>query len=354
MSGPQTTPAAPVVPAQETVQPVVAENLEGPEALREAALNRLQEKMAAEMDAATAKEVIDAIRIDPKSGNLTSEEDLLKIYLDSSKFAMEKETGSPIAAICESIYRNFPRNEPEAKAPEPVDLHQELIDNAQKSKQNAQAQAQAEKDKAPFTDMKVQEPQREVTAAAVAMGYLGKAISKAFGSKGDKPGASFEALQAGGQGLGMNNPNMDPTHLADTAMKRMSDLGNRIAQFDPTADPALVKKTKEEFLDAAGDAQRHITNEHRSLLSKMAEGKTHEFDASDTVKERGEKFNDVLKQVDGAEAAKNDEDFKAKAKEAGDKLAEQIKQLMDSIKEMAKKLMSMGNENKAGAPAPGL
>jgi hypothetical protein len=194
---------------------------------------------------------------------------------------------------------------------------------------------------------------RQMTASAIAIDKMTKAIAKAFAPR--EPGKSFEVMKAGGDGLGMNNPNQDPTHLADIAMDRMAKSAKTVSDMKADADPALIAKAKEEFLDAAGDAHRHIGNEHRSMLSQMANGKKHEFDASDTIKERGNKFNEAMKKVEGSDVTESDPAFKEKAAEAAKSLSEQIKQLMDSIKEMAKKLMSMGNDKTAGpsAPAPG-
>jgi hypothetical protein len=339
--------AAPVEPASPAGDPMDA---------RAQALEAIKQKIAEGSDPDTGNKAVLSINnsgVDPKIDN---PKELLEAYMKSSDF----ETEHPgFKKIIESAHRQFagPANKADEKGPAAKDDQQAIIDAANQKKTDPEG-PDAGKDamgKAPFTDMqKLQEP-REVTAAAVAMGYLGKAISSAFGSKNKDAGPSFQALQAGGEGLGMNNPNQDPTRLADIAMDRYAKSAEAVANLKADADPAAAAKIKADFLDSAGDAQRHIGNEHRSMLSQMAEGKKHEFDASDTIKARSDKFNEAMKKVEGSEAAAGDPDFQTKAKEAGEKLAEQIKQLMESIKEMAKKLMSMGNDKTSGpsAPAPG-
>ncbi len=326
---------------------------------RAQALDAIKAKLTEGVDAAdTVEKIMESISnsIVMHDKNINSSKDILDVYIKSPVFAMESDVG--IKNLVSNTHKHFSGPSKDAEISVSDEIQNKLIDEANKKKAAIKDPASGlDSQKAPYTDVKTQNSHQEITAAAVAMGYLGKAISSAFGSKKAESGPSFQALQAGGEGLGMNNPNQDPSNLMNISIERMAQRAQSLSDLKADADPAVIAKAKSEFLDAAGDAQRHIGNEHRSMLSQMAEGKKHEFDASDTIKERGEKFDKAMKQAESSEAAADDPDFKAKAKESSDKLAEQIKQLMDSIKEMAKKLMSMGNDNdnKAGpsAPAPG-
>lgn len=193
-------------------------------------------------------------------------------------------------------------------------------------------------------------PQFQMTAGAYAMSAIGRAFDKVFDSKSKEPGPGFNALQASGQGLGMNSINQDPSLLTDRAMDRFEKSAKALTQMKPDADPNLLSKAKTDFLEAAGDANRYVGNEHRGLLSNLAEGKTNEFDAGEKLQERGNRMKNCMEQVENSDVCNADPNFKSTVKTRLEEQMQAIRNLIDSIKEMANHLF--GNKP-SNAAAPG-
>ena len=196
-----------------------------------------------------------------------------------------------------------------------------------------------------------------VTFGGALAAGIGSLVKKAFDRKEGGPGKSFANLQASGDGLGMNNPNMDPHLLAESALQRLENAANGLAKLKAGSSPELVEKAKSGVLEAAEDAQLYMGNKHRSDMTDVATGKKTEFSAKYDIGQGSDRFQKSLNTAKNADVAFLDKEFQEAIKTNAEKAKEMVKQLMDSLKEIAGKLFGAGADNdndnkKTAAPKP--
>lgn len=359
-----TTPSVPATTTTLSSVPTVASDPAADEVARirkerAEALEKIKLEIAgaAQLDAAEMTRLMTAISMSLNASSASSHDEILSTFLKSDFFSRESV---PMQQTLQSIQRQFSNNGN-------AEMEQFAALNKVIDKANAASAAskftgvQAAKshqdgpspeDFAPYTDLSVNRPPQQITAAAVAMSYMGRAITKAFTVAKNIPGKGFTDVQAGGDGLGLNAASHEPSHLADAAIQRMSSRADTLSRLKADADPSELDRAKRDFLDSTGDAERYMVNERRALMAKMAEGKANEFQTSDSVRQRNDQFESVLKQVDASEAAKKDPELKSKLKELADQASETIQNVMDSIRKLADKLLTVGDDRKSAPTGP--
>lgn len=231
-------------------------------------------------------------------------------------------------------------------------------------------------------DKKVNDPQKELIAqlqqqlqekhdsernmvpitlgGAMASG-LGRLVKRLCDGKESGPGKSFTDLQAAGDGLGMNNPNRDAAVLAEKSLVRSETAADNLAGLKAGATPEEIAKAKKGVIDAADDAQLYLGNKHRSDIAEVASGKKTQFDAKDEISAGSDRLQKSFDTAKNADVAIGDDSFQEAIKTNAEKAKEMVKQLMDSLKEIASKLFGAGagadndndNDNKkTAAPKP--